>query len=264
MHAWKSKLLALGVSAAFAAAVNAQTSSRTTEPKSDPERSSQPDTSSAASSNPSGSGSSMTSGQSGARNPSSGAAATSPPPGSPMTGAHSGVGDTPGPSGQMANSPASKAEQDFLAKLAHDNEEEIEMAKLAKQNASSPRVKTYADQLLRDHQSAAEQVKACAKGKNIDLTSARADMSKMKDEHKAAMGKLKSLKGSDFDREFVRQMIADHEKTIKEVTAARTRFNDPELVRLLDTLLPTLKQHLATAKDLDKGGSKARSAPRVR
>jgi putative membrane protein len=240
MNAWKSKLLALGASAALAATVNAQTSSKTE-----------------STSNPSSSGSSMTGGQSGERNGRSGTSATTPPPGSPMTGAHSGVGDTPGPSGKMANSPVPKDEQEFLAKLAHDNEEEIEMAKLAKQKASSAKVKTYADQLLRDHQNAADQVKTCAKGKNIDLSPTRSDMAGMKDEHKAAMDKLKSLKGADFDREFVRQMIADHEKTIKEVTAARTRFKDPELTRLLDTLLPTLKQHLAMAKDLDKGGSKA-------
>src|ERR1700687_5421470 len=199
MHAWKSQLLALGASAALAAAVSAQTSSRATEPKTDPERSSQPGASAgattpssgstrsgtAATSNPSGSGSSMTGGQSGARNGASGTSATSPPPNSSMTGGQSGVGDTPGPSGKMANSPALKGEQEFLAKLAHDHQEEIEMAKLAKQNASSPKVKKYADQLLRDHQSAAEEVKACAQGKNIDLNSSRPEMSKMKDKHKA-------------------------------------------------------------------------------
>ena len=148
------------------------------------------------------------------------------------------------------------AQQQFLARLAHDNQSEIDMGKMAKDQASSPRVKKFAEQIVRDHEQADKMVKDYTKKKNIDLNGSSSGMA-MKDEDKAEMKRLKDLKGAEFDREFVHQMVGDHEKTVKDVTAARTQFKDPELTKLLDQLLPKLKQHLTTARSLDKGGSKA-------
>lgn len=240
MYALKSTLLALGTSALLAAAAHAQTSpsTRTTPPQPNPEA---PPTGPGASSR---TGAGTTAPNPSSSTPSSGSTAAS----SPSTMDSSSTARAAS-SGQMA-------EQQFLSRLAHDNESEIDMAKVAKDQASSPRIKKFADQLIRDHEQAGDLVKDYAKKKNIDLKESSAGMA-TKDRDKAELNKLKQLKGAEFDREFTRQMVSDHEKTIKEVTTARTQFKDPELTKVLDQLLPKLKQHLTTARALEKGGSKA-------
>jgi putative membrane protein len=76
-------------------------------------------------------------------------------------------------------------------------------------------------------------------------------------DHQATLEKLRTLKGADFDREFVRAMVKDHQMVIERVTHARSRINDPELTGLVDKLLPTLKQHLSMAQKLQGSLSKS-------
>src|SRR5260370_4065432 len=59
----------------------------------------------------------------------------------------------------------------LLGKIHHDNQAEIELANLAKQNSSSDAVKKFADRIVADHSKADEQVVALAQSKNIDLHS---------------------------------------------------------------------------------------------
>ncbi len=174
----------------------------------------------------------------------------------------------------------------LLGKIHHDNQAEIELANLAKQNSSSDAVKKFADRIVADHSKADEQVVALAQSKNIDLPSG-AQMARLHQmrqderqskaagsptgeyahtttgiggagsehvgemaEHHAMIDKLRSLKGAEFDREFVRAMVNGHQKAIDELTRARSQINDTEMVSLIDKLLPKFKQHLSTAQKL--------------
>ncbi len=120
----------------------------------------------------------------------------------------------------------------LLGKIHHDNQAEIELANLAKQNSSSDAVKKFADRIVADHSKADEQVVALAQSKNIDID------------------KLRNLKGAEFDREFARAMVNGHQKAIDELTRARSQINDTEMVSLIDKLLPKFKQHLSMAQKL--------------
>jgi putative membrane protein len=174
----------------------------------------------------------------------------------------------------------------LLGRIHHDNQAEIEMANLAKQNSSSDAVKKFADRIIADHSKADEQVVALAKSKNIDLPSdaqmarlhqMRTDERQSKAvgsatgeyahttsgvggagsehvgemaDHRATVDKLRNLKGAEFDREFVRAMLNGHQKAVDELTKARSQINDTEMVSLIDKLLPQFKQHLSTAQKL--------------
>jgi len=173
----------------------------------------------------------------------------------------------------------------ILARIHHDNQNEIEMANLAIQNASSNEVRKFADRILTDHSKAEQQVLAFARSHNIDLPVAeqRAALNQMQrdearskaagsaageytrstsgtggagtqgagqDEHDSTMAKLRNLKGAEFDREFVNAMVSDHRKTIARLTSARSQFKDPDTIALVDKLLPTLQQHLSMAEKL--------------
>jgi len=180
----------------------------------------------------------------------------------------------------------------LLGFIHHANQQEIELGNLANQNASSSQVKEFADKTIKDHKSADDQVLAFANSHKIDLTAmhdqmkaakapsgspsgvgggspddqARAAEQGMKSgagheqamaAHKAEVDKLRTLKGPEFDREYTRLMVQDHQKVIDKLTTARSRISDPELTGLVDKLLPTYKQHLAMAQKLQDTLSKS-------
>jgi putative membrane protein len=75
--------------------------------------------------------------------------------------------------------------------------------------------------------------------------------------HKTALDNLRKLKGAEFDREFTRAMVEDHQMAIDRLSSARSTTGDPELRNLIDKLLPTFKQHLGMAQKLRDLVSKA-------
>jgi putative membrane protein len=168
------------------------------------------------------------------------------------------------------------------------NQTEIAMARLARDRSASKNVKDFADRIVQDHQNAEAQVQTYAKAHKIDLAELGKRLAEMSQdrivqerrsrtvgsatgewawtwEHavqsakddQTEMGKLRSLKGPDFDREFARAMVNDHQMVIDELTNARTRTTDSDLRGLIDKLLPTLQQHLSMAQKLQLTLSKA-------
>jgi len=165
-------------------------------------------------------------------------------------------------SGSMAHGGKEMSDAHFLTNIHRANQMEIEMAKLAKENSSSPQVKKFSDRIIDDHKKGDDMVIDLAKRKNIDIKAEDSKMDQspgpMMKEHQETMEKLKSLKGAEFDREYAKAMVKDHEKVIGHLTAARTRVKDPDITALIDKLMPTLKEHLAMAQKLQAQGFKAR------
>jgi len=205
------------------------------------------------------------------------------------------TGTTPGSTGSPASdisstSTSSKAtttqvppsrEALILARIHRANQNEIEMANLAKENASSDAVRRLAGRIYTDHSRADDQVLAFARSHHIELPVAaqRAELNQMQmdeahakavgsaageytrsisgtggagtadqDDHDSTIAKLRNLKGAEFDREFVNAMVVDHQKTIDRLTKARSEIKDRDTLALIDKLLPTLKQHLSMAQ----------------
>jgi predicted outer membrane protein len=212
----------------------------------------------------------------------------------------SGSTSQPGSKDSMAEKGGDQRAR-LLGFLHHANQSEIGMAKLAKENGSSDQVKSFADTIIKDHQSADEQVQTFAKAHNVDLDAMHAKApgsgatpgatgSQMAEstsravgsatgehpptamggtggagdanaqamaEHKATLEKLRGLKGPEFDREFARAMVKDHQMVIDRLTNARSQVSDPEYLGLIDKVLPTLKQHLTMAQKLQDSLSKS-------
>ncbi len=150
---------------------------------------------------------------------------------------------------------ASAKDIECLAKLHHDNEMEIQMGKLARQNGQSKQVKQYGELLIKDHALADKQIMALAKKKNIDLTmpapkteEERAEMQSAMDE----MKRLETLKGEEFDREFAKMMVKDHQKAVDLIEGTLTQTQDAKVSSVLAKILPVLKEHLRVAENINK------------
>jgi putative membrane protein len=64
------------------------------------------------------------------------------------------------------------------------------------------------------------------------------------------MKKLEGLSGTDFDRDFVKMAVNDHEKDIKEFEKASKDLDDADLKAFATKMVPKLQEHLSQAKSL--------------
>ena len=97
--------------------------------------------------------------------------------------------------------------------------------------------------LVDDHTKANQELEKLAIRKKVILPDSVAE------EHKGAIQHLSGLKGREFDTAFKQHMVSDHEKDIKKFKTA-TKSADPELRSFAEKVLPTLQQHLDTARAL--------------
>jgi putative membrane protein len=145
----------------------------------------------------------------------------------------------------------SKAGQKFITTAIQGNLAEVSMGQLAQQNGQSDGIKSYGQQLVKDHSDAHQ--KAVAAANTLGVTPPTEPTKKQKADYE----RMAKLSGAKFDQAFARHMARDHNKEIKAYErAAKMRKADAAATYASDTL-PTLKQHLETAKELSKGGGKS-------
>ena len=136
---------------------------------------------------------------------------------------------------------------------------EVELGKLAEQHAASDQVKQFGRKMTTDHQKANEQLKKIAAAKGINLP---ADMSSG---DRREFDKLQKKTGADFDREYMKDMVSDHKKDMKDFQSAAKSAEDPEIKNFASSTLPTLQQHLEMAQSTEaatknEGSTKTGSA----
>jgi putative membrane protein len=75
--------------------------------------------------------------------------------------------------------------------------------------------------------------------------------------------RLEKLKGAAFDREYVRDMVQDHQKDVQEFQKEAQSGSNPQLKAFAQETLPTLQQHLQMAQQLESkmGSAHSSAAP---
>jgi putative membrane protein len=153
--------------------------------------------------------------------------------------------------GQQATSETART----LAKLHAGNQMEVQAGTWMKEHATNDKVKKFASQMVDDHGKMDDDVKSFAKDQQIDLTSAPKPADMKKGEHHAMLDRLKGMRGAQADREYMRMMVADHQKDVKEVRAAKAKAQqagDDKLVKLLDDSGQKMESHLKDAQDIQR------------
>ena len=136
---------------------------------------------------------------------------------------------------------------EFVKKAGAAGVAEVAAGKLGSEKATSPEVKAFAQKMVTDHTKANKELMAAAKAKNLEVPT-EADMM-----HKAMMEKFEHQKAdTDFDHDFMQQMVRDHEKVVELFQQASIDQNvDAELRSWAKTTLPHLQAHLKDAKALE-------------
>ena len=109
------------------------------------------------------------------------------------------------------------------------------MGQMAQEKASTDQVREYANQMVKDRTSADHEVLAMAQKKNVHV---RDKMPKQGSE----LAKLNALSGPSFDKYFLHQTAADHDKLVRSLSRDREDVSDDDIEALIDKILPVLEQ----------------------
>jgi putative membrane protein len=127
---------------------------------------------------------------------------------------------------------------------------DINAGKLAESKTKNPEVKKFAKQMVTDHTAVNKQASALAKKLGVTPEDNDTSKSLMKgaDEH---MAKLKKMKGSEFDKEYVDHEVAYHEAVLSAIDKTLIpSAKNAELKALIEKVRPAFEAHLQHAKHL--------------
>jgi putative membrane protein len=135
----------------------------------------------------------------------------------------------------------------FVKKASCGNLSEIAMGKLAATTAISSEVKAFAGKMAKEHTKAQEDLKEACKTSKTECPDT------MTKEGKEACEKCEKVKGEkNFDAVYIATQIECHEKALKLYEKAATECECEKLKAYAAEHIPAIKEHLATAKAIQK------------
>jgi putative membrane protein len=128
------------------------------------------------------------------------------------------------------------------------NSGEIAASKIAVSKSKNADVKELAGMMITDHKSVTDKTTALAKKLNVKPKMCAASKELAKDSAKNTK-KLSGLKGADFDKEYVDQMVMDHQNVLDTIDKTLLpNAKNEELKNLIASVRPAVATHLEHAK----------------
>jgi putative membrane protein len=144
-----------------------------------------------------------------------------------------------------ASAPVSEEDSKFAVMAASGGMMEVQLGELAQQKAASQRVKDFGAMMVRDHTKANDELKNLAGMKNITIPPAPGE------EHMDHITNLSKKSGREFDRDYMKMMVDDHQEDINEFEKCSNNGKDADLKAFAAKTLPVLRTHLDSAKAIN-------------
>lgn len=148
---------------------------------------------------------------------------------------------------------AKTGDHSFVTEAAMGGMAEVDLGRLASTQAANDKVKAFGQRMVTDHGKAGDELKSLAAAKQITLPTS------IDAKHQAMHDKFAKLSGAEFDRAYVKDMLADHKKDVDAFTHESMSGNDSDVKAWAAKTLPTLREHLRMIEDLDKELNSTRS-----
>lgn len=136
------------------------------------------------------------------------------------------------------------ADVKFVKTEAAAGAAELKIAELGVQKAERADVKAFAEMLVKDHTQANKELNALATEKGVEVSAV------ISPKHAEEFQKLEKATKADFDKEFLSEMVSAHKKCVSNFEEAAKDAKNSDLKAWAEKMLPTLKAHLAQAKEL--------------
>jgi putative membrane protein len=156
--------------------------------------------------------------------------------------------------GAAASGPSSSSGSDMSSAALSDeqigaitekaNTAEIDQAKLAQSKATDERVRSFAAMMIAHHGQAKQ------KQASLKLTTEESPQSRqLAQEASATLQTLQDKSGRDFDRAYIEAQVEAHKRVLETLNRELLpNAKNPQLKAYLQTIKPTIEQHLAQAQ----------------
>jgi len=145
--------------------------------------------------------------------------------------------DPNGPTGPHAN------DTEFMMTAAHSDQNEIQQSKMALAKGVTGMAKDMANKMIADHTKSTADLKQIAAKKGVTLPT------DMDADHKAMAPAMEKLSGQAFEQQYMKQMVADHQKTANTMASHQTMTKDPAIQGFITKTLPVVESHLQMASN---------------
>jgi len=142
-----------------------------------------------------------------------------------------------------ARASAKVSAKTFVDHAAEGGLAEVELGKLAADQATNADVKQFAHKMVDDHSKAGDELSGLASSKGIP-----APTTVTSPKGRATIDRLSKLSGPAFDRAYMQAMVADHDHDVNEFKSYVAHGDDAELKAWAEKTLPTLEEHQRLAK----------------
>jgi putative membrane protein len=144
---------------------------------------------------------------------------------------------------QRAPAQLSAADQKFINEAAIGGQFEVEAGKIA-EGSANPQIKEFGARMVKDHGAAGAKLKQLTTAQGVRVPQ------ELDAKHAQIRDHLTSLKGAEFDREYIREMVKDHDEDAQVFANAAKTLNDPQLKRFAAETLPVIQAHDKMAHDI--------------
>jgi putative membrane protein len=144
-----------------------------------------------------------------------------------------------------------KTDMQFATTAARGGQAEIQLGQMAATKAASADVKAFGQKMVTDHKKADEELDAAARADGETIPKG------LEPEHKADAARFDKLSGAAFDKAYMKQMVEDHRKTIALFEKEAASGKDSHVKQFAQATLPTLREHLKMAEELQSRTDKA-------
>jgi putative membrane protein len=130
-----------------------------------------------------------------------------------------------------------------MERAAEGSNAEIAMGALVGAHASRAEVIAFGKLMVTDHSAINQQLAAIAKAKRISLPTSLG-------EHQQNFDRIVDLHRDEFDREFAKVMLADHQEAVRLFREEASGGVDAQLKAFAAATLPKIEAHLRHAEGL--------------
>ena len=135
-------------------------------------------------------------------------------------------------------------DRSFAIAAATAGKHEVALGRLAAERASNADVKAFANRMVQDHTRAGDELMQINSRRGITVPAEEDATFKQK------VDRLTGLKGAEFDRAYMSEMVAGHTMMEEKVSGFVSSGNNADLKGWASKAQPTVREHLKLAQDL--------------
>jgi putative membrane protein len=139
---------------------------------------------------------------------------------------------------------AGMGDKHFISEALKGGHAEVAMGQLAEQKGNSSDVKSYRRRMVQDHSKMGEQMKMVAREEGVTPPSSPTMM------QQADIKKLEGLSGDDFDQEYIKMMLKDHESDLNDFKKEAQDGKSAKVKEAASQGAPIISEHLTMIRQI--------------